>query len=298
MNPYQLSDEQKEKRQQDIDALAKNRDVASLLKKMGKDRAFLDRYFSHFKAYAETCRICRSCKGLEFCTMPLKGRAKLLNLDEAGYLSDRYVPCKHQKAYEASYAHQKNFRYSHLDEEQYAIAITPENLMKQSGEYVQAFTNVMSSSTQKKGVYLFGEPGTGKTWILCSLANTQAKKGEKIAFVRSSALVQDLTLNMYDKDYCQEVISILSGIPVLYLDDLGSERVSAWSRDSILLPILDARMNAGKKTYFSSNYNMDELESRLTMKPTAEERVAAMRFMERVRALSRPVLLSGHSQRT
>ena len=88
-----------------------------------------------------------------------------------------------------------------------------------------------------------------------------------------------------------------AGLNVLVLDDIGAESITQWTRDEILLPVLDERMNKGMKTYFTSNYSMEELEQQYRLVNKPNNTIASLRILERIRTLSKPVELSGKSRR-
>lgn len=48
----------------------------------------------------------------------------------------------------------------------------------------------------------------------------------------------------------KRVMNHLRYSDVLVLDDIGAESITQWTRDEILLPILDERMNKGMKSLF------------------------------------------------
>ena len=84
----------------------------------------------------------------------------------------------------------------------------------------------------------------------------------------------------------------------MVLDDIGGENLSAWSRDDILLPLLDARMEQHRLTLFTSNYSMVELKERLeTTSRGVREPVAAERLFERLKTLSSEIFIKGDSRR-
>jgi primosomal protein DnaI len=97
-----------------------------------------------------------------------------------------------------------------------------------------------------------------------------------------------------DVHWRQRLINDLRKCTVLILDDLGSESVTSWTRDEILFPLLDERMQKGLKTYFTSNYDLKGLEEHYQKD---RQQVAAMRLMERISTLSDAVMVPGPSRR-
>jgi len=83
------------------------------------------------------------------------------------------------------------------------------------------------------------------------------------------------------------------------LDDIGADSMSSWIRDDVLGVILQYRMQEELPTFFTSNFNMEQLESEhLTTSQRGEtEPLKAKRLMERIRLLSEEVSMSGENRR-
>jgi primosomal protein DnaI len=95
-----------------------------------------------------------------------------------------------------------------------------------------------------------------------------------------------------------EKIEALKKEPILMLDDIGAEAMSSWTRDEVLGPILQFRMLEKLPTFFTSNFNLDQLEHHLTYSQRGEEeKMKARRIMERIKYLSEPVMLDGPNRR-
>ena len=73
----------------------------------------------------------------------------------------------------------------------------------------------------------------------------------------------DLTTRIkrgYDKKMSEnEVIDDLVGIPILCIDELGKGRGSEWEI-SVLDALVNRRYNAGKSTFFTTNFPFSSLE--------------------------------------
>lgn len=164
-------------------------------------------------------------------------------------------------------------------------------------EYGLAYTQSVSSIPLNQGVYLYGNPGTGKSYLMKGICNYYAKSNKSVSFVQVPLLIQELKQFMTDNEYRQRVMNHLRYSDVLVLDDIGAESITQWTRDEILLPVLDERMNKGMKTYFTSNYSMEELEQQYRLANKPNNTIASLRILERIRTLSKPVELSGKSRR-
>ena len=66
--------------------------------------------------------------------------------------------------------------------------------------------------------------------------------------------------------------------PLLLLDDIGAEHLTAWARDEVIEPIIQHRMDEKLPTFFTSNFDYDGLEKHFTING---EVVYAKRIIER-----------------
>ena len=95
-----------------------------------------------------------------------------------------------------------------------------------------------------------------------------------------------------------EKLDAVKKIPVLMLDDIGAESVSSWMRDEILGTILQYRMLENLPTFFSSNFDLKQLQHHLAVSQRGEEEpVKAARILERIKHMSIPIELIGKNRR-
>ncbi len=109
-----------------------------------------------------------------------------------------------------------------------------------------------------KGLYLTGDFGVGKTYILAGVANAIARQGSRVVFLHVPSFIASLGSHFQDNSLNDEIDRIASA-PVLIFDDIGAETLSEWSRDDVLGVILQKRMDNVLPTFFSSNITMDGL---------------------------------------
>ena len=70
------------------------------------------------------------------------------------------------------------------------------------------------------------------------------------------------------------------------MDDIGAENSSSWSRDEVLGPLLQYRMDNNLPTFFTSNLTIEELEKALSISSSGVDKVKARRIIERIKQLS------------
>ena len=157
----------------------------------------------------------------------------------------------------------------------------------------QAVATFISDYPNQGGVYLYGQFGVGKSFMMAAMANELAEKGISTTLIHYPSFISDNSGFDDLKAQANEV----KKTEVLVLDDMGAESNNDWIRDNILQVILQYRMQENLPTFFTSNLTMLELEQRLAMTKKGDETWSAKRVMERVRKLSTEYALAGENRR-
>lgn len=110
-----------------------------------------------------------------------------------------------------------------------------------------------------QGLFLHGPVGTGKTRLACSILNDIWKtRTTKVRFVRVPEVLVRLQPSMSEAGEAETLITELTEVPVLVLDDVGANQGTDFSR-RMLQVLVDARADRGGRTIWTSNLNPDEL---------------------------------------
>ncbi|MDN6030077.1 MAG: primosomal protein DnaI [Lactococcus plantarum] len=157
----------------------------------------------------------------------------------------------------------------------------------------QAVASFISDYPNQKGVYLYGQFGVGKSYMMAAMANELAEKGISTTLIHYPSFISESSGFDELKTKANEV----KKVDVLVLDDIGAESNNDWIRDNILQVILQYRMQENLATFFTSNLTMVELEQHLAMTKKGDETWPAKRVMERVHKLSDEYLLAGENRR-
>ena len=144
-------------------------------------------------------------------------------------------------------------------------------------------------------IYLNGSFGSGKTYLTAALFNEMAKKGVKSILIYYPDFLVSLK-SSFQTNF-QEKFNQIKKIPLLLLDDIGAENCSNWSRDEVLGPILQYRMENHLPTFFTSNLTIDELEKSLSITSSGVDKVKARRIIERIKQLTIPLELISKNRR-
>ena len=135
-----------------------------------------------------------------------------------------------------------------------------------------------------KGMYLHGSFGSGKTYLIAALLNEMAKKNIKSILIYYPEFLRKLK-SSFQTTY-NEQFEEIKKVPLLLLDDIGAENCSNWSRDEVLGPILQYRMENHLPTFFTSNLTLSELEKALAVTSSGGDKVKARRIVERIKQLT------------
>jgi DNA replication protein DnaC len=119
--------------------------------------------------------------------------------------------------------------------------------------------------TTRKGIYVHGAVGTGKTHMAYALCGAAGEVlGVKTMFRNTSELLRAIRLdfdrNGADKERAEEAIMEFKGL--LFLDDLGAEKMTEWVSETFYL-ILNRRYNEMLPTIITSNLPIADLSERI-----------------------------------
>ena len=120
-------------------------------------------------------------------------------------------------------------------------------------KYVEHFDEMRRRG---KGLLLFGDVGTGKTFAAACIANALIDKGVPCLVTSFARLVNTLQ-GMYDGR--QDYIDGLNRFPLLVIDDLASERDTEYMNE-IVYNVIDSRYRSGLPLIVTTNLTGDELK--------------------------------------
>ena len=149
-----------------------------------------------------------------------------------------------------------------------------------------------------KGLYLYGDFGVGKSFMVAALAHDLSeRRGVSSTLLHYPSFVIDVK-NAIGDGNVKTLVDEIKLSEVLILDDIGAEQSTAWVRDEILQVILQYRMQENLPTFFTSNFNFEDLEKHFAKgKHGNDETWEARRVMERIRYLAEETRLEGVNRR-
>jgi primosomal protein DnaI len=260
----------------------------------------LDRNISRLFEYRNERRNCHICTSLQACPNMMKGYQPELYL-ERQQIQIRYNLC--QKKLKADESKRQHSLIKSLFVPKEILRATFDELDQDNRSRIFAIAKAVEFATTTnpgetgKGLYLHGQFGVGKTFIMGAIANELAERNISSMLVYTPDFFRELKSGIHDGSY-NEKLDLVKKVPVLILDDLGAETMSSWVRDDILGVILQYRMLEKLPTLYTSNYDFDELEEHLSYSQKGGlEQLKSKRIMERIRHYADPVYIQGDNRR-
>lgn|SRR5574344_42346 len=233
---------------------------------------------------------CQDCPGLAACKNSELGCVNYpQNYND--HLIFSYVACKYKKEYLKKELAKNTEDKVLLKAQMKDIDIQDKSRVKLI-KWITSFIKNYDPTKNNKGLYLHGNFGSGKTFILSAMFNELKNSKYSTEIVYFPELLRELKGNF---DTLNDNVNYLNSVDLLLIDDIGAEKVSDWSRDEILGTILQSRMNEEKATFFTSNFNIEELEQHLSL--NGLEPIKARRIIERIKQLTEDLELKSENRR-
>ena len=153
---------------------------------------------------------------------------------------------------------------------------TPE--IQRAKKYVAYWDRAFAAGA---GLLFWGNTGVGKTFAAACVANALIDRNIPVLMTSFPRILN----SGFDKS---EIVDNLRRYPLLVIDDLGAERNSEYSMETVYY-IVDERYKSGMPMICTTNLSIDELKN--------PKDVTHKRIYERICEMCTPVLFSGASKR-
>lgn len=135
-----------------------------------------------------------------------------------------------------------------------------------------------------KGLLLYGNCGTGKTYAACEVANALIDRGIPVMVTNFARIINTLQ-GTFEK---QEYIDSFNNYPLLVIDDLGIERDTPFAKEQVF-NIVDSRYRAGLPMIITTNLTIDKIKN--------PDDIENGRIYDRILERCFPIEVSGYSRR-
>lgn len=134
------------------------------------------------------------------------------------------------------------------------------------------------------GLMLWGDVGTGKTYMASAIANALIDKGKK---VKMTDFAEISNISVFNS---MEQVNALVNYDLLIIDDLGSERKSGFSTQNVF-NVINRRWESGKPLIVTTNYSPAEI------KAFEDEDAMLRKIYDRILEMCTYILVEGTSKR-
>ena len=260
----------------------------------------LMKYTTKIEKASSELKNCKNCKNILECKNEVNGYVYYPQKNDSD-IEFCYIPCKYKKELDKNNQYRDNIYYFNISENLKNASMktidTKDKNRFEAIKWIDNFTNQYTKGIKCKGIYLNGNFGCGKTYLLSAMLNELAKRGHKVAIVYYPEFLRALKESFNTTDEFKNKFNYIKKVELLLLDDIGAETVTEWSRDEILGTILQYRMEENLPTLFTSNLTMKELETHLSTTNKEIDSVKARRIMERIKHLTVDLTLISENKR-
>lgn len=265
----------------------KEKEFVDLVKSLGIDSKIAMKMTTKLQGTLEEKNHCKNCKGTFMCANPYNGHIEVpIKKEKNIYFT--YRPCRFlQQILEKNEKNNQKIRMKDID--------MKDKKQLDVIKWMDHFYEEYDLSQNRKGLYLHGNFGSGKTFLLTSLLNElEIHKNVSVEIVYFPDALQTLKEDFETLSYKMHRYKT---VDILLLDDIGAEKVTEWGRDEILGTILQTRMTTNKTTFFTSNLTIEELEQNLSLAGNKVDKVKARRIIERIKQLTLDMELISENKR-
>lgn len=136
------------------------------------------------------------------------------------------------------------------------------------------------------GLLLWGDVGTGKSFVAACIANALIEAGTPVLMTNFSKILNQMGAMYSDERY--QYIASFSHFPLLIIDDLGIERNTEYALEQVYA-VIDERYKSGLPMIITTNLTIAELRN--------PEDVAHARIYSRILEMCTPVHVGGSDRR-
>ncbi len=290
------SQQQKQAAEEKINELKNNAELIRMMNVHELPLNLIQRSPFRIAAWFEGLAPCMKCKGLQECGQKQKGYYDNLAYD--GLLQRVQTACRFERDKMKGEAHLEKYLISDLPASYSTVSFEQTDTSNESDQYLDVFAEAMEACSSSKGLYIYGNMGSGKTYLSACACNYHAKQGETVAFIHYPSFCRRMADGVHEGEYKTEFKRACFA-KFLVIDDIGAESVTEWNRDQILLPLLSKRYEDGLATWFTSNEDIESLGRHFRYSSRGkEEEIKAARIIERIEHLAAPTELVGKDRRS
>ena len=116
-----------------------------------------------------------------------------------------------------------------------------------------------------RGLWLYGDVGTGKTTLAMLVSQTALERGRSVAIYSLPRLLAEIRTTFDDdsESTYTDLLDRLTEVDLLHIDDVGAEKTSPWVLEQ-LYAIVNARYEEERAVVLTTNLDRDALAEQIT----------------------------------
>lgn len=200
---------------------------------------------------------CKKCPGLNECGKSTPHISMYVRKD-GNFLQCEFEPCK--KIME-KVQHDAHYLVADFPVEWKNSTLKSLDISELRKPVIKQFAKILNGDSSR-WIYLKGNHKIGKSYLLVTFANEfVALNYGQVAIINATNRIKDLADLSYDnkEDFTRQMVA-LSDVPLLIFDDFGEEYKNEYIRDNIILPLLSEREHHSRLTFFTSEFDIDEIQ--------------------------------------
>jgi DNA replication protein DnaC len=153
-------------------------------------------------------------------------------------------------------------RYAEVSFDRNPVAQMPDSVVRPVRGFIRGLEENLDAG---RGLWLFGDVGTGKTTLAMLVAKSALEAGRSVAIYSLPRLLNEIRRTYdegNDSSYVQ-LLDRLAEVDLLHVDDLGAEKSSPWVLEQ-LYAIVNARYEGERSMVITTNLDRPALVEQIT----------------------------------
>lgn len=277
----------------------KNEAFYELVSQLNFPKQKLIYYTSRLEDCSKEYEHCKNCKGILECKNEVRGYAYLPHIQEEKLFFE-YQACRYRNNLIKSTKYLNNVASFQVPKELLKASMEKIDIKDKNRypaiKWIQKFLTSYEKDKPKKGLYLHGSFGAGKSYLISAMFCELAHKNVKSAIVFWPEFLRDLKAS-FTTDF-KEKYEYVKTVPLLLIDDIGAESTTEWGRDEIFCPLIQYRMEESLPTFFTSNLDLKLLEEHFSISRKGIDVVKARRIISRIEQLTDQIEMVSYNRRS
>lgn len=267
----------------------------------------VNKYFNFFEKIIKLNEECKLLDRFE-CSDKTNHHLTVVRIDNRLYFY--WEECEKIKESNKEIEHKENYIFNYYGDSEYSnlkfnTTTFGKQVTKSKNLVLKELYNIVQNK-RKKGLYIYGESGVGKTFTVNAFANSMASKShnKKVSILympEIPKLIMSTFNNHQKREEVDQLVEKITNSDLLILDDIGAENATDWFYTGFLLSLLNARCGFKDKiTLFTSNLSLKELEKKYIQScKKIDKSQTVNRVIDRIKSLSNneQFLIDGQSLR-